>query len=873
MPPHEFSQFLLNRQDLLALSLTSMLLSIGLAGSVWSVWRIAQGWDWLRKTFSLLNFAEQTIVRFIGRIIGLQQKRGLSRWLSLAAFASVSYVGGAFLPAAWGLGTAAFGFVGVYTVFRQWAHDEARREKKLLPLGVVEGWDSDLRQEVLASIAFLFFLTPVVFVRIAEASSDNFSPAAHALTNFGMTMFVWEHFAKAIVFVDYAEIFETYSISYVSPASLSAKLATFAWRIVLDLLLLTGIVKLITISRDQATGKDLRDLHDKLRSANVSDAEMALDLAERLALTGNTESREVLELVSINYHEDERVRLADSLNQHDRTSLRLKATFSLIKVGRQMGVPGPYYAAVAASRQTIDFLSDKTGPDWNVLSGSAFNYLGAALLCLDSIEKSKSSVVQAHEAFGEALLRRTRDLDPEGWAATQHNIGNTYQAMATREDELVNHTRAAAAYRLALDVRTKDRNKEDWALTLRNLGNSLLSAGILRSDIELISKAREALESSLEGFDKANHPDDWAQTMVDIGCTLGQLGKQQNNAAVIEEAVTHFRESLGVLDRQSSPVLWSSIQDYLGTALYNIADQENDNNKLSEAISAFENSLGERKRERIPLDWANTQSKLANCYRILGIHTGEEEHLKNAAIRFRLAIEECTRDRAPLMWAGLHNALGATLETIGEGDNRIAYLHEAIATYRNALRTFTKDKIPHEWAAVQNNIGNAEYALARKTGDDRYLEAAIASYENAIEIWGVDREPFHFILAQYNLGAVLDTLGQKQNSYAHSLNAAKSYAEVLYVLCRGDGAQDPGDTPSNLERVLERLIADATTQGQLLEAISILRPIGQDALKLENRQLFQLASQALLRLFQIARDQYKNESFDEEARKLKSLRG
>ena len=85
-------------------------------------------------------------------------------------------------------------------------------------------------------------------------------------------------------------------------------------------------------------------------------------------------------------------------------------------------------------------------------------------------------LVEAVEAYRNALTVYTRDDLPQAWATIQNNLGLALAALGERQGGPVGLQRlveAVEAYRNALTVATRDDLPQPWARTQGNLGRAL----------------------------------------------------------------------------------------------------------------------------------------------------------------------------------------------------------------------------------------------------------------------------------------------------------------------------------------------------------------------------------------------------------------
>jgi tetratricopeptide (TPR) repeat protein len=139
---------------------------------------------------------------------------------------------------------------------------------------------------------------------------------------------------------------------------------------------------------------------------------------------------------------------------------------------------------------------------------------------------------------------RSREQLPQGWAATQMNLGNALDDLAGRSEgpqAAAYLAQSVAAYRSALQVYTREQLPQDWAATQDSLGIALDDlAG--RSEgpqaAAYLEESVAAFRSALEVRTEANFPVQWIQTMSSLARTY-EIKKDWANARQSYEQLLH----------------------------------------------------------------------------------------------------------------------------------------------------------------------------------------------------------------------------------------------------------------------------------------------------------------------------------------------
>jgi tetratricopeptide (TPR) repeat protein len=95
-----------------------------------------------------------------------------------------------------------------------------------------------------------------------------------------------------------------------------------------------------------------------------------------------------------------------------------------------------------------------------------------ALSRLGERENGTERLLEAVEAYRDALKEWTRERVPLRWATTQNNLGTALSRLGERENGTERLLEAVEAYRDALEEWTRERVPLQWATTQNNLGNA-----------------------------------------------------------------------------------------------------------------------------------------------------------------------------------------------------------------------------------------------------------------------------------------------------------------------------------------------------------------------------------------------------------------
>ncbi len=174
---------------------------------------------------------------------------------------------GYWLEPPWGLAPLAWGFLVAIAISRRWAWIETDREWAMLTRRFVGphlriGFAQDLRDEALLSFASLLILAPLALrqaqIAALGADFDLFSTDLTAAQDLRTWVgFFGTELAKAVPFVDWAEVYNVGSADESIVQSPIAHHFVFATRILVDLVFLAALLQALSISARNATQRGL----------------------------------------------------------------------------------------------------------------------------------------------------------------------------------------------------------------------------------------------------------------------------------------------------------------------------------------------------------------------------------------------------------------------------------------------------------------------------------------------------------------------------------------------------------------------------------------------------------------------------------------
>ena len=219
---------------------------------------------WVIRPFGVLLSAIDSLFVFaVAGGAGATQPWLPVRYLFLFCAIVPCAVLGYYLEAPYGLIPIAWGFIVAISISRRWAWIEDDREIYMLNrryngAHVRVGFGQDLRDEALLSFMSMFFLVPLALRQTHEWDPDIFSVGSNVtLSLLDWIGFYGTELAKAVPFVDWAEIYQVEGHAPIAAESAQARHVVFATRVLVDLVFLAALLQALSISARNAKQMDL----------------------------------------------------------------------------------------------------------------------------------------------------------------------------------------------------------------------------------------------------------------------------------------------------------------------------------------------------------------------------------------------------------------------------------------------------------------------------------------------------------------------------------------------------------------------------------------------------------------------------------------
>ena len=242
---------------------------------------------------------------------------------------------------------------------------------------------------------------------------------------------------------------------------------------------------------------------------------------------------------------------------------------------------------------------------------------------------------KAAQFFNQSVITKSEQLKKfEVKDGSFNEEGETLIQEGVRDLRLLGHVlhqgldyaNAIKAYQQALPFISKEVNPDLWAATVLDIGQSLADLAVRNrkiTDEKALDGAQEAFQKALEVFKRETHPGKWAEAQNSLAETdlyLGLRTKNEKGSSYLSLAQTEIQNALQTTQREKRPYFWARIQSNLGIALSEQAFRktgEESNRLILDSISAYRRALEVRTFKRAPGEWAQTQSNLATTYYFL----------------------------------------------------------------------------------------------------------------------------------------------------------------------------------------------------------------------------------------------------------------
>ncbi len=413
------------------------LLANGLASAVvvlvvgFAVWATLKTLSYF-KVIHVLGVCWRQLMRFLvgpcAWVFGMRLRRQWRRNSVTSIWVITLIITALLAPLTVSLSAAALSILMLFCTFLVWGESEAEKEANILPEDCK--YVGDYRDETIVAVLALFLVVPIVFARFDESTSlMTQDDTAFSLFNFqlGYAAYILGELIRAIPVFDVFEVYGLENPSGSQPTTGIGQHTAFGLRVVYDVVIITGLLRLFVIYNRQQTGAELRELKHAIE---YGPDERAARLARAFRPFGTaiTTLQKDLQYLSQSNQEDVLSRVLLVCNA----------------VSGRLGGTQILESALRAARGLVT-LADREADalDW----ATTQNNLGNALADLALMRNDKDLIEQAIDAYHQALKERTRDRVPLDWATTQNNLG-----LALRQKFRMSGGTDSASLEEALDI-------------------------------------------------------------------------------------------------------------------------------------------------------------------------------------------------------------------------------------------------------------------------------------------------------------------------------------------------------------------------------------------------------------------------------------
>ncbi|PHR60990.1 MAG: hypothetical protein COA43_04925 [Robiginitomaculum sp.] len=640
---------------------------------------------WVAKGLGWFLRALDTALEKLVWVTGVSEKKRLRRWGQFIAVFVLLTLLGAFIPKpSIALFFVVIALVLILAIYRHWERDENKRLSEIQKGRAISDRE-DLTQEMLAALGLLLFFIPLGFARLGEMivflSGDT---PTHGLES---AWYVWGELLKAVPLVDWSEVFGVPNLSGVEAQGKTGASLTFVMRVMFDLLILAGLIRIISIIRSINSGHDIRNLEEGLKSDDETKIEAAITKLGELA--GQERRNALSHLFEITNG----TRSDGKLKTH---KWREKSARSLVD---------------AANKLTI-WTNDLSNLDNFLLGIEAY--------------KTAAQYLEPH--------------DPIYWATIQNELGI---ASVNLSELTVDHERLKQAeyfYLKALKIRSNEKEElvKDWANTQNNLGFCLYLQGSSLGSKDIIERALSALEQSLTERDEEKNSLGWAQTKHNVALALLKIGELTAKDAYLIDAVSSCHAALQIRKIDIYPDLWVASRTLSADIFCALGIMQNDNKWIEQArteYSVVSQFYLENSQQRMH---ALIQNRIATALFHEGTILNNPTLLEQAITKHKEQLDIIKKSTDPLRWASIHNDLGAALWQLGQIRDDKELIVEAKDSFYSTLEVFNEHDSPSAWAQAQQNLGNS---LALLASDIDGLKRALSAYEAALKVRVIESSP------------------------------------------------------------------------------------------------------------------------------------
>ncbi|WP_322810380.1 hypothetical protein [Terricaulis sp.] len=278
-----------------------------------------------------MSVIDSALVFAVATAAGTTRTNTIVRYTILLSLVGTCAALGYYWPAPWAFVPIAWGFVLAFSISRRWAWIEQDRELAMLNPALSQahirvGFAQNLRDEALVSFLSMFLLVPLALRQAQLMEGDGLFTLAQGADIHSIELwisFYGTELAKAVPFVDWAEVYHVEGNADVSAQTDLARHVVFATRVLIDLVFLAALLQAISTASRDGQQRDLFYRKRAIRRLDPFTEPEALRALVRKDANGSWEANEerfeafpdydMNRLVELSTNSDERIRTAAEL--------------------------------------------------------------------------------------------------------------------------------------------------------------------------------------------------------------------------------------------------------------------------------------------------------------------------------------------------------------------------------------------------------------------------------------------------------------------------------------------------------------------------------------------------------------------------------
>ncbi|MCR2833210.1 hypothetical protein [Parerythrobacter lacustris] len=440
-------------------------------------------------TLPLMQRLDSWFARSVAGWCGLDRARRWHRWGQFAGLMLLLSALGAIAPVYVALPTLLAGLVGVIGVFRRWSWDESdraaglRADRKRIP------GHEDYNDELIIALSAVFLIGPVLIWRLTGLTLFT------SLSDGGLAeyvVYIGSETLESLPIVGNVEV-----LGYANPSGVSAVLPSGGWvafglRMLLDLMVIGGLIKVAEVARRISRREDLRRQDEAIATGDDAAAYAAIEVLGELMLRGEIAAADRLQAIAAPGADDPPQSLRRRLQAAYMIELaadggafakQTMLTFLVDAYARMSEMPELESTGLApvlylqASRANGEFAERLSGPDRANALDAAIAWIKLAIECeglipisatyrpvggetrdrlphdailmweilggqminraeVTDIESKPIYLANAIQAFQEATRLIPKDVVPHRWAAAQIGAAQALYKLAVHDYDL-----------------------------------------------------------------------------------------------------------------------------------------------------------------------------------------------------------------------------------------------------------------------------------------------------------------------------------------------------------------------------------------------------------------------------------------------------